>query len=55
MDQNRIEETRSNTGLYRKPYRTPNKLMVLGGIDTVVQGSTHLGNDGGGSPSTANS
>jgi hypothetical protein len=53
MDDKRIETTTGNgsVGATRKPYRTPNKLMVLGQIDTVVLGNTHAGNDGHGAPS----
>jgi len=56
MDENRIEEAKSiikscTAERHRKPYQTPNRLMVLGGIDAVVQNSISTGNDGNG-PST---
>jgi hypothetical protein len=49
MDDNGNKEIRGN----KKPYRTPQKLMVLGGIDAVVQAGTSVGTDANAGTSTA--
>jgi len=57
MDESRIEETTGSgsAAAIRKPYRTPNKLMVLGAINTVVLGASHAGSDGLTAPPSAGS
>ena len=57
MNDSRIEEAKlsGNPGQFRKPYKKPAKIVVLGGISTVVQTSVFAGSDATHHASSANS